>query len=139
MSLEPGLLCLFESFIKRDEAPRAQSSHWVESCVIRSVSRSLRHYLYRASIQGKGFSRSILASYLQRIRKGCCFCNVTSFLLNLSVLKRNVCLVRISTADIWNRVAISLVSFNSTSKGRTRYSVLVIPSFNRVIASTTLL
>ena len=50
MSLEPGPLCLFESFIKRDEAPRAQSSHWVESCVIRSVSRSLRHYLYRASI-----------------------------------------------------------------------------------------
>ena len=67
MSLEPGPLCLFEFFIKRDEAPRAPSSHWVESCVIRSVSRSLRHYLYRASIQGKGFSRSIPASYLLRI------------------------------------------------------------------------
>ena len=60
-----------------------------------------------------------------------CFCNVTSFLLNLSVLKRNVCLVRISTADTWNRVAVSLVSFNSTSKGRLILSLLVIPSFNR--------
>ena len=65
------------------------------------------------------------------IRKCRCFCNVTSFLLNLSVLKRNVCLVRISIADTWNHVAVSLVSFDSTSKGRTHYSVLVIPSFNR--------
>jgi hypothetical protein len=65
------------------------------------------------------------------IRKCRCFCNVTSFILNLSVLKRNVCLVRISTADSWNHVAVSLVSFDSTSKGRTHFSVLVIPSFNR--------
>ena len=62
------------------------------------------------------------------IRK--CRCNVTSFLLNLSVLKRNVNLVRIITADTWNRVAVSLVSFDSTSKGRTHYCVLVKPSFN---------
>ena len=33
------------------------------------------------------------------IRKCRCFCNVTSFLLNLSVLKGNVCLVQIGTAD----------------------------------------
>ena len=66
------------------------------------------------------------------IRKCCCFCNVTSFLLNISVLKRNVCLVRISTADTWNRLAVSLVSFDSISKGRTHYSALVIPSFNRL-------
>ena len=49
------------------------------------------------------------------IRKCRCFCNVTRFLLNLSVLKRNVSLVRISTADTWKGVAISLVSFDSTS------------------------
>ena len=36
-----------------------------------------------------------------------------------------------STADTWNRVAVSLVSFNSTSKGRLILSLLVIPSFNR--------
>ena len=64
------------------------------------------------------------------ILKRRCFCNFTSFLLNLSVLKRNVSLVQIITADTWNRVAVSLVSFDSTSKGRTHYSVLVKPSFN---------
>ena len=67
------------------------------------------------------------------IRKCRCFCNVTSFLLNILVLKRNVCLVRISTADTWNRVAVSLVSFNSSSKSRTHTSALVIPSFSRVL------
>ena len=40
-----------------------------------------------------------------------------------------------STADTWNRVAVSLVSFNSTSKGRLIISLLVIPSFNKGEAS----
>ncbi len=43
MSFEPGpsRLCIFESFLKRDEAPRAQSSRWVELRVIR-----LNHVLF---------------------------------------------------------------------------------------------
>ncbi len=45
-------------------------------------------------------------------------------------IKEERLLVRTSTADTWNRLAVSLVSFNSTSKGILILSLLVIPSFN---------
>ena len=65
------------------------------------------------------------------IRKYRCFCNVTSFLLNLSVLKRNVCscgLVLLIPGTVWlYHLCLSIAQV----KAELILSRLVIPSFNR--------